>query len=66
LKYQGVTWHKSSNKWEAVIWCDGKKNHLGLFENKEQAARAYDRAARVHHGEKEQLNFPCNAKEAGR
>jgi hypothetical protein len=56
--YRGVYWDKNNN-WKASINYDGKQHHLGSFENEEEAARAYDRAARAHHGEKAQLNFPA-------
>jgi hypothetical protein len=62
--YRGVYWHKSRNKWVARIWCDGKQHHLGRFEEEEAAARAYDRAARAHKGEKAQLNFEGNEEAA--
>jgi osmotically-inducible protein OsmY len=61
--YRGVTWEKKRYKWAANIRYDGKQHHLGYFEDEEEAARAYDRAARVHHGEKAQLNFPAKRKE---
>jgi hypothetical protein len=58
--YRGVTWCKRENKWVAQIMHEGnKKQHLGYFEDEEEAARAYDRAARVQHGKKAQLNFPA-------
>jgi hypothetical protein len=49
-KYRGVSWSKSSHKWEALIRYDGKRHNLGYFENEEEAAKAYDRAATVHKG----------------
>jgi hypothetical protein len=58
-KYRGVNWHTSANKWKAAIGYDGKKHYLGSFKDEEEAARAYDGAARAHHGEKSQLNFPA-------
>jgi hypothetical protein len=36
----------------------GKTKHLGSFLNEVDAALAYDRAAREHHQDKAQLNFP--------
>jgi hypothetical protein len=65
-KYQGVSWDKSSNKWVASIRCDGKRHSLGRFEDEEKAARAYDRAARAHHGEKARLNFPTEGERGSR
>jgi hypothetical protein len=56
-----VTWKQLSNKWAANIRYghDSKKYHLGYFEDEEDAAKAYDIAARKHHGEKAKLNFPA-------
>jgi hypothetical protein len=58
-KYRGVTWKKIDSKWQARIKYDGKRHSLGYFEDEEEAARAYDKAARAHHVEKAQLNFPA-------
>jgi len=30
---KGVSWYKPYNKWRAQIWMDGKKKHLGYFDN---------------------------------
>lgn len=43
--YKGVCWFALRNKWLATIRFDGRKQHLGLFTDEEQAARAYDAAA---------------------
>lgn len=56
--YRGVARHRTANKWEAYIMSHYKKIHLGLFEVEEDAARAYDAAARLHFGEFAHLNFP--------
>jgi hypothetical protein len=58
-KYRGVSWSKSNSKWRANIRFDGKKHHLGCFEDEDEAARAYDRAAKVHKGGRAQLNLPA-------
>jgi hypothetical protein len=50
----GVSWHSAAKKWRARI---GPK-HLGVFENQEEAARAFDRAALELQGAAAKLNFP--------
>ena len=42
----------------AQISVDKKTMHLGSFKILEEAARAYDAAAKIHHGEFANLNFP--------
>lgn len=60
--YLGVSWHKKGKKWVAFI-CErkdgrGVSTYLGLFSNEEDAARAYDAAARIRFGRFASLNFP--------
>jgi hypothetical protein len=57
--FRGVCWCKAKQKWFAQIYYEGKKLHLGYFTSKEEAARAYDAAAKELNGEFAQLNFPC-------
>jgi hypothetical protein len=64
--YRGVSWYKNDNKWQATIKFNGKNRYLGYFENEEEAAKAYDKAARAHHGEKAQLNFPAEGESGSR
>lgn len=59
--YLGI--NRNKYKWEARIStvCSGgggKRIFLGTFADEEEAARAYDRAARECHGEYARLNFP--------
>jgi hypothetical protein len=56
--FKGVTWNKRSRKWQAQIGVDRGKRYLGNFVDPEDAARAYDLAARDLHGEFARLNFP--------
>ena len=48
--YKGVSWNKHAQKWTAQLHIDNGKKHLGVFDNKEDAARAYDTAAVEHFG----------------
>ena len=43
-KYIGVYWNKSRNKWRAMIHINGKKTHIGYFDEEEEAAKAYQDA----------------------
>jgi hypothetical protein len=57
-KYKGVAWHPVSGKWRAYIAPDGKQQHLGLFSDEMEAARAYDERARAVFGAHACLNLP--------
>ena len=54
--YKGVSWDVKSSKWKAQIKV-GKVYHLGDYPTPEDAARAYDMAARYHFGEYAYTNF---------
>lgn len=56
-KFKGVGWSKSNRRWISQIRINGKRIHLGSFEDEEEAARAYDIAARKYFGEFACLNF---------
>jgi hypothetical protein len=49
--HKGVTWHKQLKKWHARIRHEGKRIHLGLFTDLEEAAKAYREAALKYHKE---------------
>jgi hypothetical protein len=40
-QFRGVSWHKSTNKWQAIRMSKGKQTYLGEFAKEEDAARAY-------------------------
>ena len=50
-----VTYENS--QWSAQITHNHKQINLGLFKIEEDAARAYDEAAKIYHGEFANLNF---------
>lgn len=56
-KYLGVTREGKSNKWSATISHNNQYIHLGAFKTQEEAAIAYDSAAKIYHGEFANLNF---------
>ncbi len=55
-KYKGVSWYKAYGKWMGYIRSDGKNVFLGYFSEEDNAARAYNRAARKLHGQYAYLN----------
>ncbi len=57
-KYKGVQWHKGSKAFVAIITCDGKRYHLGSFKDEIEAAKAYDKKAKLLFEEFAYLNFP--------
>ena len=46
------------NPWRSQITVDRRNIRLGCFGTEEEAAQAYDRAARQYHGDFARLNFP--------
>lgn len=52
--YYGV--YREHRKYRAVINIDGKPKHLGMFKTPEEAALAYNRAAKEAFGEEAKLN----------
>lgn len=55
-KYKGVHFCKETDKWRAKISAYGKTICLGRFNSQEEAASAYDHAAKKHHGDFAVLN----------
>lgn len=55
--YKGVCFRPKRNKYQAAIQIRGSVKFLGMFFNEIDAAKAYDNAAKIHHGEFANLNF---------
>ncbi len=56
--FKGVWRDKKTGRFVASIHSNGKHIGLGCFDNAEDAARAYDKAARQYFGEHAYQNFP--------
>lgn len=54
--YRGVRFHKQSGRWDARIKLDKREISLGYYPAPDDAARAYNLAAKILHGEFAQLN----------
>jgi hypothetical protein len=58
--FRGVEWRGDRKMFRAAIEpSPGKRRWLGSFATAEEAARAYDEAAREVYGERAYLNFPA-------
>lgn len=49
--FKGVCWHKNMKKWVAYIKVNNKNINIGSFNDKIEAAKAYNVAAIKYHGE---------------
>ena len=56
--YKGVSWFKRQGKWHAGLVYKGESIHLGYHDTPEDAANAYDEAARRYYGKFACTNFP--------
>jgi hypothetical protein len=55
-KYKGVVFRKDTGRWSASITREKKKYHLGHYDKEEDAAFAYNQAAKELYGEYAALN----------
>jgi len=62
-RFRGVYWNKARGKWRTYVCIGsgvgrGKQVHLGYFSSEIEAAKTYDRAAKLHFDDRANLNFP--------
>ncbi len=60
-RYRGVSWNVFNSYWISQIGSDYKRYHLDNFASEEDAALAYDRAAKRLFGIHAMLNFPATS-----
>ena len=56
LGYKGVYFNKEAQKWVAQVMVNLKSIRCGFFDSPEEAAHAYNEAAKLYHGEFARLN----------
>lgn len=56
-KFKGVCWSKFAGRWLSRIKAKEKRIFLGFFDSEEDAARAYDTAAKKYFGKFACTNF---------
>lgn len=61
--FKGVSYYARYKKWRSIIRTGTKQKTVGYYHTPEEAALAYDEAARKYHGKYAVLNFPDTDKE---
>ncbi len=66
--FKGVNKSPKANRWYAFITKPGerKSSYIGCFKSAEEAAHAYDEAARIFHGKFACVNFPREGERGAR
>lgn len=57
-RFKGVSWSRRDQNWAAFIHVDRRTRPLGRYSSEEEAAKAYDAAAREAFGRFAAVNFP--------
>jgi len=57
-RFKGVCWNERAEAWQASIRIDDRPKKIGFFDDEEDAAYAYDEAARAEWGTDARVNFP--------
>ena len=55
--FKGVGWVKARKRWRAILCLNGRDIYLGIFKDKFDAARAYNKGATQYFGEYARLNI---------
>ena len=55
--YKGVQWVSRQKRFQASIRKNNKRTHLGYFADETEAAKAYNKAAKIAFGEFARLNY---------
>lgn len=55
-RFKGVSYMKDKHKWRSRIMIGGREKHIGLYGTEEEAALAYNEAAKSYFGEYAKLN----------
>lgn len=63
-KHRGVCWYKRTKKWVVQTKVNGKRLHVGYFEDEEQAAEAYRKAVAKIKGEMPDASMTSDEEEA--